>query len=144
MLRRRRQADPAQIAAQGGNRSLIHIDWMIGSSETDIDGIHADGSRAGVPARASGRGGDCREPDRVARANVRAALRRPKAEMRCAESAPDTLLRYVSRQSTSDPRGAVDMLQTVTSEQHSTGAHSIRMSASILPQPGQESLYGHI
>ena len=34
---------PAQIAAQGGNKSLIHIDWMIGSAETDIDGIHADG-----------------------------------------------------------------------------------------------------
>src|SRR6476660_7692386 len=39
---------PAQIAAQGGNKSLIHIDWMIGSSETDIDGIHADGSRVPV------------------------------------------------------------------------------------------------
>jgi len=35
---------PEQIAAQGGNKSLIHIDWMIGSAETDIDGIHADGS----------------------------------------------------------------------------------------------------
>jgi aminopeptidase len=34
---------PEQIAAQGGNKSLIHIDWMIGSAETDIDGIHADG-----------------------------------------------------------------------------------------------------
>src|SRR6201747_566362 len=34
---------PDQIAAQGGNKSLIHIDWMIGSAETDIDGIHADG-----------------------------------------------------------------------------------------------------
>jgi aminopeptidase len=34
---------PQQIAAQGGNQSLIHIDWMIGSAATDIDGIHADG-----------------------------------------------------------------------------------------------------
>jgi aminopeptidase len=34
---------PQQIAAQGGNQSLIHIDWMIGNAETDIDGIHADG-----------------------------------------------------------------------------------------------------
>jgi aminopeptidase len=34
---------PAQIAAQGGNKSLIHIDWMIGSDQTDIDGVHADG-----------------------------------------------------------------------------------------------------
>jgi len=39
---------PEQIAAQGGNRSLIHIDWMIGSDKTDIDGIHADGSRTPV------------------------------------------------------------------------------------------------
>jgi aminopeptidase len=37
-----------QIAAQGGNRSLIHIDWMIGSDQTDIDGIRADGSRVPV------------------------------------------------------------------------------------------------
>lgn len=34
---------PEQIAAQGGNKSLIHIDWMIGSGEIDIDGVHADG-----------------------------------------------------------------------------------------------------
>ncbi len=34
---------PEQIAAQGGNKSLIHIDWMIGSDQIDIDGIHADG-----------------------------------------------------------------------------------------------------
>ncbi|PWW00448.1 aminopeptidase T [Hoeflea marina] len=34
---------PEQIAAQGGNSSLIHIDWMIGSGEIDIDGICADG-----------------------------------------------------------------------------------------------------
>src|SRR5439155_1507810 len=33
---------PEQVAAQGGNKSLIHIDWMIGSDQTDIDGIHAD------------------------------------------------------------------------------------------------------
>jgi aminopeptidase len=33
-----------QISAQGGNQSLIHIDWMIGSADTDIDGIRADGS----------------------------------------------------------------------------------------------------
>ncbi|MFM2281937.1 MAG: hypothetical protein RLZZ444_4168, partial [Pseudomonadota bacterium] len=33
---------PEQIAAQGGNSSLIHIDWMIGSGEVDIDGIHQD------------------------------------------------------------------------------------------------------
>jgi aminopeptidase len=37
-----------QIAAQGGNKSLIHIDWMIGSADTDIDGVLADGSRVPV------------------------------------------------------------------------------------------------
>jgi aminopeptidase len=39
---------PEQIAAQGGNKSLIHIDWMIGSATTDIDGLRADGSRVPV------------------------------------------------------------------------------------------------
>ncbi|WP_291863726.1 aminopeptidase [Bradyrhizobium sp.] len=39
---------PEQIAAQGGNKSLIHIDWMIGSDLTDIDGVHADGRRVPV------------------------------------------------------------------------------------------------
>jgi aminopeptidase len=39
---------PEQIASQGGNKSLIHIDWMIGSGETDIDGLHADGRRVPV------------------------------------------------------------------------------------------------
>lgn len=39
---------PEQIAAQGGNKSFIHIDWMIGSNQVDIDGVHADGSRVAV------------------------------------------------------------------------------------------------
>jgi aminopeptidase len=39
---------PEQIEAQGGNKSLIHIDWMIGSDKIDIDGIKADGSRVPV------------------------------------------------------------------------------------------------
>jgi aminopeptidase len=39
---------PEQIAAQGGNKSLIHIDWMIGSDQLDIDGVHADGRRVPV------------------------------------------------------------------------------------------------
>src|SRR6202051_4851498 len=39
---------PEQIAAQGGNKSFIHIDWMIGSDKLDIDGVHADGRRVPV------------------------------------------------------------------------------------------------
>ena len=37
-----------EIAARGGNSSVIHIDWMIGSGQIDIDGIGADGSRTPV------------------------------------------------------------------------------------------------
>ena len=37
-----------EIAARGGNKSLIHIDWMIGSGEVDIDGVHRDGRRVPV------------------------------------------------------------------------------------------------
>lgn len=39
---------PDQIKAQGGNSSLIHIDWMIGSDKVDIDGVREDGSRVPV------------------------------------------------------------------------------------------------
>lgn len=39
---------PDQIAAQGGNASIIHVDWMIGGPETDIDGITASGDRVPV------------------------------------------------------------------------------------------------
>jgi len=34
---------PDEVAARGGNKSFVHIDWMIGSGEIDIDGVHADG-----------------------------------------------------------------------------------------------------
>ncbi|HLJ72741.1 MAG TPA: aminopeptidase, partial [Roseiarcus sp.] len=37
-----------QIATRGGNKSLIHIDWMIGSAEIDIDGLDVDGGRTPV------------------------------------------------------------------------------------------------
>ncbi|RCL03933.1 MAG: Thermophilic metalloprotease [Candidatus Tokpelaia sp. JSC189] len=37
-----------EIASRGGNRSFVHVDWMIGSDSIDIDGIRADGSRVFV------------------------------------------------------------------------------------------------
>ena len=36
--------------AAGANDSLIHIDWMIGSGEMNVDGIQLDGARS--PTRA--------------------------------------------------------------------------------------------
>ena len=35
---------PEQLAAKGANDSLIHVDWMIGSGEIDVDGITASGN----------------------------------------------------------------------------------------------------
>ncbi|HVZ83912.1 MAG TPA: aminopeptidase [Terracidiphilus sp.] len=35
---------PEQLAAKGANDSLIHVDWMIGSGELDIDGVTASGA----------------------------------------------------------------------------------------------------
>jgi aminopeptidase len=35
---------PEQLAAKGANESLIHVDWMIGSGQLDIDGITATGA----------------------------------------------------------------------------------------------------
>lgn len=37
-----------ELAARGVNESLIHVDWMIGSGEIDIDGITASGERESV------------------------------------------------------------------------------------------------
>ncbi len=37
-----------EIAARGGNKSMIHIDWMIGSDRIDIDGVDANGGRTPV------------------------------------------------------------------------------------------------
>jgi aminopeptidase len=35
---------PEQLAAKGANSSLIHVDWMIGSNQIDVDGISASGA----------------------------------------------------------------------------------------------------
>jgi aminopeptidase len=35
--------DASQLAAKGANESLIHVDWMIGSAEMNIDGVRKDG-----------------------------------------------------------------------------------------------------
>lgn len=35
---------PEELQQLGGNQSLIHVDWMMGSDAVDIDGIKKDGS----------------------------------------------------------------------------------------------------
>ena len=35
--------DKTQLAAQGANESLIHVDWMIGAGDMDVDGIGSAG-----------------------------------------------------------------------------------------------------
>jgi len=37
-----------ELARRGANTSLIHIDWMIGSGEVDVDGVDAAGAAAPV------------------------------------------------------------------------------------------------
>ncbi|AQX26088.1 aminopeptidase [Bartonella sp. Raccoon60] len=39
---------PEEIAMRGGNKSIIHIDWMIGSDEINIDGVMQDGTKIPV------------------------------------------------------------------------------------------------
>ena len=39
---------PQEIAARGGNKSMIHIDWMIGSDRIDIDGLDPAGARTPI------------------------------------------------------------------------------------------------
>ncbi|TXK83899.1 aminopeptidase [Paenibacillus sp. N3.4] len=36
---------PEELAANGYNKSLIHVDFMIGSADMDIDGVYEDGTR---------------------------------------------------------------------------------------------------
>jgi len=43
-LRNGDKLTPEELAARGANSSLIHVDWMIGSSDLDIDGITASGT----------------------------------------------------------------------------------------------------
>lgn len=45
------EADAAELAKRGANDSLIHVDWMIGSGETDVDGITQDGRAEPVMRR---------------------------------------------------------------------------------------------
>lgn len=42
------EASDEDIAARGGNASLIHVDWMIGGAETSIDGLTQSGDRVPV------------------------------------------------------------------------------------------------
>lgn len=37
--------NPEALKAAGGNDSLIHVDWMIGNAQTDVDGLTASGER---------------------------------------------------------------------------------------------------
>ena len=47
-----------ELEAAGLNRSDVHVDFMIGSSQMDIDGIREDGTR--VPLFRNGRLGNLR------------------------------------------------------------------------------------
>jgi aminopeptidase len=39
---------PEEVAARGGNKSFIHIDWMIGSDQVNVDGVTKSGGRVPV------------------------------------------------------------------------------------------------
>jgi len=41
-------ASEAELDERGANSSLIHIDWMIGSGQVDVDGLARDGTREPV------------------------------------------------------------------------------------------------
>jgi aminopeptidase len=44
-------ASEAELTQRGANSSLIHIDWMIGSGEIDVDGLLPGGGREAVMRR---------------------------------------------------------------------------------------------
>lgn len=39
-----KQMTPEELAASGVNASIVHVDFMIGSADMDIDGVRADGT----------------------------------------------------------------------------------------------------
>lgn len=42
-IRKGDKLTPEELAGKGANESLIHVDWMIGSGQIDVDGITATG-----------------------------------------------------------------------------------------------------
>ena len=77
---------PEQITAAGGNTSNIHIDWMIGSGQIDIDGVGQDGARHAGDAQGRVGLGDLATARRldgaVARPAARSRLRARLDELR--------------------------------------------------------------
>jgi aminopeptidase len=51
-IRNGERMNPEELAATGANRSMLHIDLMIGSGNVDVDGISSDG--AGEPVMRQG------------------------------------------------------------------------------------------
>lgn len=47
-LRGGSQMSETELAERGANDSLVHLDFMIGSNEMNVDGIYADNTRAAV------------------------------------------------------------------------------------------------
>jgi aminopeptidase len=40
-----------EFRRRGGNESMVHVDWMIGSEEVDVDGLLEDGTRVPLMRR---------------------------------------------------------------------------------------------
>jgi aminopeptidase len=45
------QMSEQELAGRGANRSAIHVDWMIGSQQVDVDGVAEDGRSAPLMRR---------------------------------------------------------------------------------------------